>query len=41
VVISSCTTTKEAKTSRAELRKKKKWLADQALVKSAVDQEGS
>jgi hypothetical protein len=36
VVISSCTTTKEAKTSRAELRKKKN-AADQALVKSAVE----
>jgi hypothetical protein len=36
MVMSSCTTTKEAKSSRVELRKGKK-LADQALVKNAVD----
>ena len=36
VLISSCTTTKEAKSARAELRKDKK-LADQALVKNAVE----
>jgi hypothetical protein len=36
VVISSCTTTKEAKSSRAELRKEKN-LVDQALVKNAVE----
>jgi hypothetical protein len=34
--MSSCTTTKEAKSSRAELRKEKK-LTDQALVKNAVE----
>ena len=36
MLISSCTTTKEAKSARAELRKDKK-LADQALVKNAVE----
>jgi len=36
VIISSCTTTKEAKTSRAELRKEKNT-ADQALIKNAVE----
>jgi hypothetical protein len=36
VVISSCTTTKEAKSSRAEHRKDKN-LADQALVKNAIE----
>src|ERR1035437_203007 len=36
MVISSCTTTKEAKSARAELRKDKK-LADQALIKNAVE----
>jgi len=36
VVLGSCTTTKEAKLSRAELHKEKK-LVDQALVKNAVE----
>jgi hypothetical protein len=36
VVMSSCTTTKEANSSRAELRKEKK-LIDQMLVKNAVE----
>lgn len=36
VVISACTTTKEAGSSRAEARKEKKLL-DQALVKNAVE----
>jgi len=36
IVISSCSTTKEADSSGAELRKEKK-LFDQALVKSAVE----
>jgi hypothetical protein len=36
VVLGSCTTTKEAKSSGAELRKEKK-LVDQALVKNAVE----
>jgi hypothetical protein len=36
VVISSCSTTKEAKSTRAELRKDK-HLADQVLVKNAVE----
>jgi hypothetical protein len=36
MVMSSCTTTKEAKSSRVELRKGKK-LADQVMVKNAVD----
>jgi Domain of unknown function (DUF4251) len=36
VVLGSCATTKEAKSSRAELRKEKK-LIDQALVKNAVE----
>jgi hypothetical protein len=36
MVMSSCTTTKEAKSSRVELRKEKK-LADQVMVKNAVD----
>jgi hypothetical protein len=36
VVMASCTTTKEAKSSRAELRKEKKAI-DQALVKNAVE----
>ncbi|MGA2407895.1 MAG: DUF4251 domain-containing protein [Bacteroidales bacterium] len=36
MVISSCTTTKEAKSSRVELRKEKK-LAEQAIVKQAVE----
>jgi hypothetical protein len=36
MVMSSCTTTKEAKSSRAELRKEKK-LIDQVLVKNAVE----
>jgi hypothetical protein len=34
--MSSCTTTKESKSSRIELRKEKK-LMDQALIKNAVD----
>ena len=36
MVISSCTTTKEAKSSRVELRKEKK-LTEQAVVKQAVE----
>jgi hypothetical protein len=36
VVMSSCTTTKDANLSRAELRKEKK-IIDQALVKNAVE----
>lgn len=36
MVMSSCTTSREAKSSRAELRKEKK-LTEQALVKSAVE----
>ncbi|MGD0756561.1 MAG: DUF4251 domain-containing protein [Bacteroidales bacterium] len=36
VVISSCSTTKEANSSRAELRKEKK-LVDQAVIKNAVE----
>jgi len=36
IVMSSCTTTKEAKSSRSELRKEKK-LTDQAMVKNAVE----
>jgi hypothetical protein len=36
IVMSSCTTTKEAGSSRAEVRKEKKLL-DQALVKNAVE----
>jgi hypothetical protein len=36
VVMSSCSTTKEAKTSRAEIRNEKK-LAEQSMVKNAVE----
>lgn len=36
MVMSSCTTTKEANSSKAEIRKEKK-LIDQALVKNAVE----
>jgi hypothetical protein len=36
VVLASCTTTKEAKSSKAELRKEKKFI-EQALVKNAVE----
>jgi hypothetical protein len=36
LVISSCATTKDAKSSRIELRKEKK-LAEQAVIKNAVE----